>query len=259
MSRRKSHRTPMAFTLIELLVVLAIIAVLIALLLPSVTSARNTAYRTRCLHNIREIGLALQIYTQDYHDYPAATDGGSLGAQTLGKGVTPVYYAARRTGLLSLTAIPQFSQGTLTCPVGWASGGDAVWWVSGGFSPAGAAYMDYAYWANRYPPTLGFDAKAASFTYRYGEKGTKILVCDTVSDCSFAATAALVGSGNHMTNQRALRVTRTDGQGHALPSANLVRSLGSNVLFSDYHAQWYSAEHLTQQADGICFPPPDQW
>ena len=51
-----------AFTLVELLVVIAIIGALIGLLLPAVQSARESARRTRCLNNLRQIGLSIQQF-----------------------------------------------------------------------------------------------------------------------------------------------------------------------------------------------------
>ena len=66
-----------AFTLIELLVVIAIIAILAAILFPVFAQAREKARQTACISNLKQIGLSVQMYGQDYDEvFPNGTYNG---------------------------------------------------------------------------------------------------------------------------------------------------------------------------------------
>jgi len=58
------------FTLVELLVAVGIIFVLVSILLPALNTAREYARSINCANNLRQVGLALQLYAQDYRDRP---------------------------------------------------------------------------------------------------------------------------------------------------------------------------------------------
>ena len=110
--------------MVELLAVIAIMSVLIAILLPVLHAAREAANTTKCLSNLHQIGLAIQMYAQDYHGYLLAGDHWGIldGSPDRGPGnwadvlAEGKYFAAPR-GTDGAKG-PPFDPSILLCPNG---------------------------------------------------------------------------------------------------------------------------------------------
>lgn len=85
-----------AFTLIELLVVIAIIAILAAILFPVFGRARKNARRSSCQTNLKQIGLGILQYVQDYDErYPPSRAGGTVYIGTFANNNFPWHLAVQ--------------------------------------------------------------------------------------------------------------------------------------------------------------------
>jgi prepilin-type N-terminal cleavage/methylation domain-containing protein len=125
------------FTLVELLVVIAIIGVLVALLLPAVQAARESARRSECENHLKQIGIAMHNYYAVHNQFPPNSYW-SIGTSTnCGDSVTTLKTDRKGSALAKL--LPYLEEGTLFDHLNF--GGD----VQGAFEPADPANPDPAH------------------------------------------------------------------------------------------------------------------
>ncbi|HUQ69059.1 MAG TPA: DUF1559 domain-containing protein [Planctomycetaceae bacterium] len=201
---RRSNRSLRAFTLIELLVVIAIIAILIALLLPAVQQAREAARRTQCRNNLKQLGLALHNYHDNFLRFPAMRMGPNDGANRQGD----------QTGLIYI--LPYMDQAPVYNSIAMDGTAPVVWTTT--FNP----------WRNTVSPavlcpTAPIPTSGSGITTNgpLGVKSYQFCVGTTINDNYAGATNGLFGFGARIAGYKGMRDV-TDGTSNSIAMSERV-------------------------------------
>ncbi len=248
-SPKAQHCTSKAFTLIELLVVIAIIAILAAILFPVFARARENARRSSCMSNLKQIGLGVLQYTQDYDEnFPLARTGASVASGS------PLGWADSIQPYLKSLQIYQCPSDTTEPNPNPAQSGYTDYWYNARLS----ASQDNT--SSNYNVPVNLAALSnATLTIMNGDGGT----------------GRFAGQGNGAAGDRDTASYRTNGRvegglGGAdqvnYPSSNGAAGLsasraivfrhldGTNFLFADGHAKWYQANVPPDPTNTSFFP-----
>ncbi len=250
------RRIVCGFTLIELLVVISIIALMVAILLPALASARGAARQSACLSNLRQIGLGLQGYYNDFQNYIVPADVVPNGGNFAHKLIKGDYVQSMET---PSTTDPLKHNTVFRCPDGLAEAwsgtpasqtdprGARMW-----LSWDGSRAMGTWYGVNAQQP-IGTPLKA-NFPFTWINTAATPWLLNRMDLLASPSVTAMVYDGVHIHRGNANFINLRHG---GMQSTNILRGDGGA---GNYHARAVAFTGLMGTAHDMApFYPPLKW
>ncbi|MBC8138487.1 MAG: DUF1559 domain-containing protein [Fibrella sp.] len=246
-----------AFTLIELLVVIAIIAILAAILFPVFAQARGKARQAACLSNMKQIGLAFQMYAQDYDESfpgePAASATDPTNQGSFYDVVWP-FVVSNYIGGRIANAANQFPQGIYICPsndlVQGLDTGDAPDFPgavpilqSYGITLDGSVTPNAYRWHNSYSINDAIVGEADNPTAATRVEGTSLAAWQRPAQEYLLMEAGLKGAAND-TDVDSNDMDKEDNE------IFMKHNEGMNIAYIDGHVKWIKDARIAGDAGG---------
>jgi prepilin-type N-terminal cleavage/methylation domain-containing protein/prepilin-type processing-associated H-X9-DG protein len=233
----KSNAKRHGFTLVELLVVIGIIAVLVSILLPALNRARESAKAVTCASNLKQIGAAMAMYTNDNNDYTPRfrydSQANAPGPYYEWSQAIQNYLATRIIGVNNFNAggVEETKQNVFMCPSAKANRGRFVNWTVNPISYMPDSYtMYHNYWS---VATKDYHIKAGSIKFRSRQIAVAETWLGTAS--GWDLIEGWESNANIWVGEYRLKGLPVGSRGVVLPWHAGGRQ--SNILMADWHVE----------------------